>query len=447
VAPSVTLTGPAAANEGDTKSYSYSWTDPGSGDTFPVAGNSVDCGPKGTASDAVFTPATKTGSFKCTFSDDSGAGTFAVKATVGDDDGGSGTDTVNVAVANVAPTIAFTAAPATANEGDTKTYNFSIDDPATGETYSFVTGYPTCGSLGTVYGTPSFTGKTGTFDCKFPEGHTGASSTVKVQVNDGAANSNELTQAVSIANLPPVVAKPYFQSSTTNCRVATTLTGISFTDPAGTNDAAWAVDINWGDGSTHTTFSASAQGAQPNQSHTYATPGPYTATVTVTDKDGALDNGRGSNSTNTVTIAQTYTTAFLQPLDGSSPSKLLGNTMKAGRIVPVKATLYDDCAQSYVTDPTKTVTIVVKDGGTGNLAANDAVEVYADAGASNSNTLNFRWTSDSSAAGGGFWIYNLDSGKAINNSPMVVGHNYNVDIFVGPVRATVTQWAILSPQK
>jgi hypothetical protein len=144
---------------------------------------------------------------------------------------------------------------------------------------------------------------------------------------------------------------------------------------------------------------------------------------------------------------QTYTTTFLQPLDGSSPSKLLGNTMKSGRVVPVKATIYDNCNQSYVTDPTKTVTVVVKDGGTGTLASNDAVEVYADAGAANSNTLNFRWTSDSSSPGGGFWIYNLDSRTAINNSAMVVGHNYNVDIFVGSVRATATQWAILVPTK
>src|SRR6185295_2999189 len=42
--PTVTLLGPTSANEGDTKSYTYSWTDPGTLDTFPAAGNSINCG-------------------------------------------------------------------------------------------------------------------------------------------------------------------------------------------------------------------------------------------------------------------------------------------------------------------------------------------------------------------------------------------------------------------
>ena len=104
VAPTVTLLAAASANEGDTNSYNYTWTDPGSPDTFPPAGNSVTCGPKGTASDVVFTASSKSGSFKCKFGDDSGAGTFEVKATVTDDDGGVGSDTKNVDVDNVAPT-------------------------------------------------------------------------------------------------------------------------------------------------------------------------------------------------------------------------------------------------------------------------------------------------------------------------------------------------------
>jgi large repetitive protein len=101
VAPTVALSGPTAANEGETKSYSYSWTDPGSADTFP--NHSVDCGPKGTALNESYTPASKSGSFDCRFGDDSGAGTFAVKATVQDDDGGEGADTKQVDVDNVDP--------------------------------------------------------------------------------------------------------------------------------------------------------------------------------------------------------------------------------------------------------------------------------------------------------------------------------------------------------
>ena len=101
VDPTVTLTGLDTADEGDTNSYSYSWTDPGTADTFPAAGNSISCGVNGTASDVVFAPLSKTGSFKCTWSDDSGAGTAAVSATVTDDDGGTDTDTIQVDVDNV----------------------------------------------------------------------------------------------------------------------------------------------------------------------------------------------------------------------------------------------------------------------------------------------------------------------------------------------------------
>jgi PKD repeat protein len=60
-------------------------------------------------------------------------------------------------------------------------------------------------------------------------------------------------------------------------------------DP-GLNDDPWAVDVNWGDGSAHTTFNASSQGALAAQSHAYADNGSYTVTVKVTDKDRDSDS-------------------------------------------------------------------------------------------------------------------------------------------------------------
>jgi PKD repeat protein len=202
------------------------------------------------------------------------------------------------------------------------------------------------------------------------------------------------------------------------------------------------VNIDWGDSSTDTNYNANTQGAQSNQNHTYNTPGTYAATVTVTDKDG----GSGSNATATsLNVLQTYTVNFLQPFDNSSPSQLITNTMKSGRTVPVKVTIYDDCALAYVTDPSA-VTIFLSTGTTTG-GSNDAVEVYADAGASNSNTLSFRWTSDSTAPGGGFWIYNLDSRTVLNGSALALNTTYRVDVFVGSVRATTTKWALLKPVK
>src|SRR5207237_4968543 len=140
VAPTVHLSGTNSANEGDTKHYSYSWTDPGSADTFPR--HSVGCGVHGTASNSSFDATGQTGSFDCTWSDDSGAGTADVSASVSDDDGGTGSDTIHVAVANVAPTATF-GNDGPVDEGssfqDRKTTRSEAasDDQAAGFTYAF----------------------------------------------------------------------------------------------------------------------------------------------------------------------------------------------------------------------------------------------------------------------------------------------------------------------
>src|SRR5205085_2446592 len=81
----------------------------------------------------------------------------------------------------------------------------------------------------------------------------------------------------------PMVTPPANQSATEGA--STTFTLGSFSDPGA--DSPWSVDVNWGDGSAHTTFSKTATGSLGSQSHTYADNGTYTVTITVTDKDGA----------------------------------------------------------------------------------------------------------------------------------------------------------------
>jgi PKD domain/RTX calcium-binding nonapeptide repeat (4 copies) len=54
----------------------------------------------------------------------------------------------------------------------------------------------------------------------------------------------------------------------------------SFGDVCG---GPWTVDVDWGDGTPHTTFNAATAGALGAQAHTYAEEGSYTVTVTVTD--------------------------------------------------------------------------------------------------------------------------------------------------------------------
>lgn len=333
---------------------------------------------------------------------------------------------------NTPPNIAADNASVTVTEGDAATNSGTVSD-ADGDSVDL------SASVGSVTNNGD-----GTWDWSFDTTDGPSDSqTVTITADDGTDTSTA-TFALVVNNANPVVAAPSFSDASINCGESVDLTGISFSD-AGIYDNPWNLNIDWGDGSTdYSDTNVLTQGAYADQSHTYNVPGTFTATVGVTDKD----SGYGSNtSSNTVTVNQ-YAVRFLAPFDGSSPSNLITNTMKSGRVVPVKATIYDYCTGSYVTDPASIVTIVVKAApAVGSLASNDAVEVYADAGASNSNTLQFRWSADATAPGGGFWIYNLDSKTAINGSAMVVNTEYRVDIFVGTARATTLTWALLKPVK
>ena len=67
-----------------------------------------------------------TGSFQCTFPD--GPDTSTVSVQVKDSTTREQHDTQTVTVANVAPTVVLTGA-ATADEGQTKTYSYTVTDP------------------------------------------------------------------------------------------------------------------------------------------------------------------------------------------------------------------------------------------------------------------------------------------------------------------------------
>lgn len=340
-----------------------------------------------------------------------------------------GADDASCAPSNAAPTIAWTANPTSANEGDTKTYSFAITDAAA-DTHTFVTGYPDCGTGNTLESSSiDDTLNTGTFECLFPDGLVPAvASGIKAKVQDnGGLASNELSANTTVSNVNPTVVADF--GGSVGCQTASTLT--IDPDDLGAYDSPWKVNINWGDGTTEPEMSRSNLDAF-NVTHVYALAGPYNATVTVADKD----LGSGSDLTNAITVNQTYTIDFLPPFDDSTPSGLIVNKMKNGRVVPVKVAIFDECALASVTDPTANLTIEVsKTSGTAGTA--DPVETYADAGDSSAGTSSFRWSSD------GFWIYNLDS-KALG---LVTNNFYRVDVYVGAVKATVDNWAVLQPVK
>jgi hypothetical protein len=342
-----------------------------------------------------------------------------------------GADAATCAPSNAAPVLTWNTSWAAANEGDILTYSFSITD-AVADSHTFVAAYPDCGAGNVVSdATIDNTANTGSFKCSFPDGLIPAeASAIKVKVQDSGTPSlasNELTVSTTVSNVNPTVAAGF--GGAVDCRTSSTLT--IDPDDLGIYDSPWKVNINWGDGSLEPEITRNDL-ASFTVTHTYALAGTYNAIVSVADKD----TGSGSDAANSITVNQTYTVDFLAPFDDSSPSGLIVNKMKNGRVVPVKATIYDDCALAPVTDPATAVTISVsKTSGTGGTA--DPVETYADAGQSSAGTSLFRWSDD------GFWIYNLDS-KALG---LVTGNFYSVDIYVGSVKATVDNWAVLNPVK
>src|SRR5207302_938914 len=111
--------------------------------------------------------------------------------------------------------------------------------------------------------------------------------TVTVSVTDKDGGGGAETVKITVAKAKPAVTAPADQPASEGAPTSFNLG--SFSD-LGANDHPWAVDVDWGDGSPHATFSQGTQGSLGTQSHTYADngSGPYTVTVKVTDKDGGV---------------------------------------------------------------------------------------------------------------------------------------------------------------
>ena len=179
---------------------------------------------------------------------------------------------------NHAPNVAANNASVSAPEGSNAMNSGTWSDADAGDTVTL------SASVGTV--TKSGTNVSGTWSWSLAttDGPAGP-TTVTITANDGHTTATT-TFTYAVTNVAPSVTAP--SNQTANVAVSKSFNLGSFNDPGADNP--WAVDVDWGDSSTHTAFNASSVGSLGSSSHTYSTAGAKTVTVKVTDKDGASDS-------------------------------------------------------------------------------------------------------------------------------------------------------------
>ena len=148
----------------------------------------------------------------------------------------------------------------------------------------------------------------------------------------------------------------------------------SFSD-AGTGENSWTVTVNWGDGSTVTSFNVNSPGPIA-QSHTYAEEGNYAPTVTVIDQGGLS----GSTTFN-LAVADAPLTATGVPVSASEGAAVSG--VKVAHFTDAdpngQASDYTATINWGDNDTTLSYNIVAATGGGFDVTASKA-NPYAEAG-------------------------------------------------------------------
>jgi len=262
VPPTLTLSGAATVAEGATYTLNLNASDPG---TDTIDSWSIDWS-DGTDLQVVSgNPASITHVFA------DGPASYTISARgVNEDDSFAAGNTVDVAVANIGPTVVINGLPATSSEGSTLNLTATVTDPGNELfTYAWTV---------TKGGTPYASGTNAAFAFTPDDGP--AAYQVTLAVSDGTDTATS-TGSVNVTNLPPLVT---FSGTASVREDATYALDVTVTNRGA--DTISAMSIDWGDGTAGESLSEGV-----NQlTHTYADPGSYTITVQATDEDGSYSS-------------------------------------------------------------------------------------------------------------------------------------------------------------
>ena len=278
VAPTVTISGNSSVNKDDTYTLNLSAT--GNPSNHPITGWTINWGDNSGTETISGNPSSVTH----VYADASLSGPYPITATAIEDEGTFNSNTLNVNVNVVDPTVTISGNSAV-NEDATYTLNLSAtgnpsNHPITGWTINWGDGTGTQ----TVSGNPSSV--THVYANAGPE-----------TITASAINNEQIFPAsplnVSVAIVPPTVT--ISGPSSVNEEVTYTLNLSATGNPSNHPITGWT--INWGDNSGTQTVS----GNPSSTTHVFATPGTYTITAQASTNEGIFP--AASSVLVTVTIA------------------------------------------------------------------------------------------------------------------------------------------------
>ena len=271
------MTAPSTATEGATVTLDGTVADAGASDTHTVT---VQWGHTSMPNTVVTLPGSQGRRFVVTkpYPDN---GSFTIKVTVVDDDGGSVVVNRSISVSNVVPSFTMTA-PSTATEGATVTLDGTVADAGTGDTHTVTVQWGHPSMPNTVVTLPGSQGRRFVVPNAYPDN---GSFTIRVTVvDDDGGTAPVVTRTISVSNVTPTF---------TMTVPATAAEGANVTADGTVTDAGTAdthtVTVQWGHASMPNTVVTlpGSQGRRFVVSKAYPDNGSFTIQVTVVDDDGA----------------------------------------------------------------------------------------------------------------------------------------------------------------